>query len=113
MNATATPHKVRQITAPELKAMLDSGVPLQLLDVRTPAERAIARVEGSRALDAEGLQLVESLGRDTLLVFMCHHGMRSQAAASRFLAQGFTNVCNVVGGIDAWSLEVDPTVRRY
>jgi monothiol glutaredoxin len=113
MRPAATPPKVRQITAPELKAMLDSKVPLELLDVRTDGERAIARIDGSRHLDQEGADHVQSLSRDTLLVFHCHHGIRSQAAASRFLAQGFTNVCNLVGGIEAWSVEVDPSVGRY
>lgn len=47
------------------------------------------------------------------MVFHCHHGGRSQAAAERFLAQGFQKVYNVRGGIDAWSQTVDPSVPRY
>jgi monothiol glutaredoxin len=105
--------RVRQITAQELKAMLDEGVPLELVDVRTEAERAIARIEGARHLDEAAVEYLQSLGRDTLLVFQCHHGMRSQSAAQHFLAQGFTNVCNLAGGIEAWSVSVDPSVRRY
>jgi monothiol glutaredoxin len=104
---------VRQITAVELKAMLDSGTPLQLLDVRTDAERAIARIEGARLLDQAAVDDLQQLDRSTPLVFHCHHGMRSQRAAQHFVAQGFTNVCNVSGGIDAWSMTVDPTVPRY
>jgi monothiol glutaredoxin len=56
---------------------------------------------------------LEALDRDTLLVFHCHHGIRSQGAAEHFVAKGFTNVCNVAGGIDAWSLQVDANVPRY
>ena len=48
-----------------------------------------------------------------MLVFHCHHGGRSQAAAEHFRSRGFTNVHNMVGGIDAWSREVDPDVPRY
>jgi len=104
---------IKQITPQELKSMLDQQVPLQLLDVRTDAERAIARIEAARHLDQAALEDLQDLPRDTLLVFHCHHGMRSQAAAQRFAAQGFTNLCNLAGGIDAWSVEVDPSVRRY
>ena len=93
--------------------MLDGGAPLELWDVRTEAERRIARIEGARHLDQAGADRIEDLPRDTPLVFHCHHGIRSQAAGQRFLAKGFTNVCNVVGGIEAWSLLVDPSVARY
>ena len=51
--------------------------------------------------------------RDTRLVLHCHHGGRSQQAAEQFVALGFTRVYNVVGGIDAWSQEIDPEVPRY
>lgn len=104
--------RVRQITAQELKSLLESG-PLELWDVRTEAERRIARIEGARHLDAEGVQHIENLDRDTLLVLHCHHGIRSQAAAEHFVAKGFANVCNLVGGIDAWSAVVDASVSRY
>jgi len=93
--------------------MLDEGIPLELFDVRTEAERAIAKIEGARHLDPSGVQYLQGLGRDTLVVFHCHHGIRSQAAAQRFLAQGFTKVRNLAGGIEAWSVAVDPSVRRY
>jgi len=105
--------QVRQITAEELKAMLDGGVPLELIDVRTEAERAIARLERAPHLDEAAVEYLQDLERDTLLVFHCHHGIRSQAAARHFLSQGFTNICNLAGGIEAWSVTVDPSVRRY
>jgi len=105
--------RIRQITAAELKAMLDSGGPLELWDVRTDDERRLAKIEGARHLDQQGVEYIEELPRDTLLVFHCHHGIRSQSAGQHFVAKGFTNVCNVVGGIEAWSLEVDPSVPRY
>src|SRR5882757_9523371 len=104
---------IRQITVHELKEMLDRRIPLQLLDVRTEAERAIGKIEGARHLDRSTADALADLDRDTLLVFHCHHGIRSQAAAHQFAAWGFTNLCNVVGGIEAWSVEIDPTVPRY
>ena len=104
---------VRQITVHELKAMLDKGEPLELWDVRTQAERDIARIEGAKHLDQQAVESIEDLDRDTLLIFHCHHGIRSQSAAQHFMAQGFTNVCNVIGVIEDWSLHVDSAVRRY
>ena len=47
------------------------------------------------------------------MVFQCHHGVRSQAAAEYFQREGFRNLCNLEGGIDAWSTLVDPSVPRY
>jgi monothiol glutaredoxin len=104
---------IRQITAQELKSMLDARVPLELIDVRTEAEWNIARIEGARLLDEAGVEDLKRLARDTLLVFQCHHGIRSQSAAQYFVAEGFTNVANLVGGIEAWSTTVDASVRRY
>jgi len=85
----------------------------RLIDVRTPEERAVAVIRGSELLDEALTDELLTLPRDTRLVFACHHGVRSRAAAQRFLAQGFTDVHNLEGGIDAWSLRVDPHVTRY
>ena len=110
---TTTPARIRQITVRELKSMLDAGEALELWDVRTDEERRIAKIAGARHLDPQGVEHIEKLPRDTLLVFHCHHGIRSQSAGQHFVAKGFTNVCNVVGGIEAWSLQVDTSVPRY
>jgi monothiol glutaredoxin len=107
------PAQVRQLGVGELKAMLDRQASLELFDVRTEKERATARIEGARLLDAAGEAHLRSLPKDTTIVFHCHHGGRSQAAAERFVAEGYRNVYNLKGGIDAWSLEVDPKVARY
>jgi monothiol glutaredoxin len=104
---------IRQITAAELKAMLDQGLPLTLYDIRTEEERRIATIPGARHLDQSTVADLQAQPKDALIVFQCHHGMRSQAAARHFEAEGFTNLCNLAGGIDAWSLEVDPSVPRY
>lgn len=107
------PPQVRQLSARELKARLDAGEPLRLYDVRTPQERTIAVLPGAIHLDERAMAELETLPKDTPLVFHCHHGMRSQAAAEHFVRKGFRNVWNLKGGIDAWSVEVDPSVRRY
>lgn len=107
------PNQVKQIDAKALKAMLDRGEKIHLFDVRTPEERAIAKIGGARLLDQGVAAEIEKMPKDTPLFFHCHHGGRSQAAAEHFRDRGFTNTHNLVGGIDAWSIEVDPSVPRY
>lgn len=104
---------VHQMSAPALKSLLDAGTPMQLIDVRTDTERAIACIDGARLLDQACHDALLQEPRDTLIVFQCHHGIRSQSAAEYFLQHGFTNLHNLVGGIDAWSQTVDPSVPRY
>lgn len=111
-NPNEPPH-VRSLSAMELKTKLDAGEKLELIDVRTPEEREIASIEGARLLDDALLQELSRLDKDATLVFHCHHGGRSQRAAEQFVAQGFRSVYNLTGGIDAWSLDVDPDVSRY
>ena len=72
---------------------------------------SIEAVHKTRMRIGEGL--VESLPRDTPLVFHCHHGSRSARAAQVFVDMGFTEVYNVTGGIEAWSARIDPQVPRY
>ena len=108
------PPGVRQISATELKAMMNRGLSFELVDVRTEDERAIAKIEGSRLLNEEGHDYLLNLDRNTTIVFHCHHGIRSQSAAEYFLREkGFRNLYNLRGGIDAWSQLVDPSVPRY
>lgn len=113
MDNPNAPSTVRQISVQELAAMLASKDSFVLVDVRTDEERAKACLPTSVALDAATIERIDGLPRDTPLVFMCHHGRRSQSAAATYLAQGFTHVSNVGGGIDAWSLEIDPSIPRY
>ncbi|MGH2436578.1 MAG: rhodanese-like domain-containing protein [bacterium] len=108
------PPRVRQISATELKAMMNRGLSFELVDVRTEDERAIAKISGSRPLNEESHHYLLSLDRNTTIVFHCHHGIRSQSAAEYFLREaGFRNLYNLRGGIDAWSQLVDPSVPHY
>jgi len=107
------PPRVRSLSATDVKAMRDRGDAFELIDVRTDAERRTASIAGARWLDDAGAEHVLGLPKDTPLVFHCHHGTRSRAAAERFLSQGFTRVYNLEGGIEAWSTSVDPSVPRY
>jgi monothiol glutaredoxin len=106
------PARIKPIGPTGLKAMLDAGQ-VELFDVRPDVERALASIGAARKLDTEGLKYLAGLKKDTPIALHCHHGMRSRAAGEELLRDGFTNVYNLEGGIDAWSKEVDPSVPHY
>jgi monothiol glutaredoxin len=107
------PPRVRALSAKELSRMLDAASGVELFDVRPEVERKLAKIARARALDAEGIERLSGLAKDTPIVFHCHHGMRSRAAAEEAIGRGFTRVYNLEGGIEAWSEDVDPSVPRY
>jgi monothiol glutaredoxin len=110
-NPNEPPH-VKRIAAKELKSLLDLGR-IKLFDVRPDAERAMASIAQAKALDKSGQEELFALERGTAIALHCHHGVRSRAAAEELLREGFTNVYNLEGGIEAWSRDVDPSVPRY
>jgi len=112
INNPNEPPKVKQLSPPELKSMLDRRE-IVLFDVRPENERAVASIAAARPLDAAGQEYLFGLDRGTPIALHCHHGVRSQDAALALLRQGFRNLYNLKGGIDAWSEAVDPSVPRY
>ena len=100
------PPSIRQLSAPALKSMIDNGVQFELVDVRTEDERAIARIEGSSLLDQACHDRLLSLDRNTAIVFQCHHGVRSQSAASISCVRGsgIFATCRAESrhGLDSW-----------
>ncbi|MCA9613315.1 MAG: Grx4 family monothiol glutaredoxin [Myxococcales bacterium] len=105
------PAKVKQLPAKELASWMEQGKPMVVFDVRTAHERATAAIPGTVHL-TDRAQL-EDVDRGATVVFTCHHGSRSHAAAQEALQLGFEQVYNLIGGIDAWSTQVDPSVPRY
>jgi adenylyltransferase/sulfurtransferase len=103
------------ITVEELKSRFDAGEGLRLIDVREPSEYRTAKIEGSelKPLGQIAGWANELTDKDEEIVLHCHHGMRSDRACQYMAAQGFTNVKNLIGGIDEWSLKVDSSVPRY
>lgn len=102
------------INPTELKSRLDKGEKLVLLDVREQWEYDLAKLNGSMLIPLGTLpQSLNKLDRDSEIICICHHGMRSADATNFLLQQGFQKVKNLVGGIDAWSAQVDRTVQRY
>jgi len=102
-----------EITPRETAALLMGGK-IKLLDVRTPEEYAIASVRGSTLVDqALAQEIMQNWPKETAIVTMCHHGMRSLDAAAYLRGHGFANAKSMSGGIDAWALEIDSSVPRY
>ncbi len=105
---------IQQLTPAELKARLDQGEKLTILDVREPWEVAICALPGARHVPMREIQAqAGTLPRDTDLVVLCHHGVRSQYVASFLERLGFERLHNLAGGIDAWAKDVEPAMAKY
>ena len=110
----AEPEEFDEMTPKELKTMLDSGGTPVILDVREPHEYDICRLPGSILIPLGQLgQRLDELNSDDEIVVHCKLGGRSAKAVEQMEKAGFTNVKNLVGGIDRWSQEVDSSVPRY
>jgi adenylyltransferase/sulfurtransferase len=98
----------------EVKSKLDRGDKFLLLDVREPHEYQIARIEGATLLPLGQLPArLGELDKNAEIVAHCKMGGRSQQAVDLLKQQGFTNVRNMTGGINAWSDKVDKSVPKY
>jgi rhodanese-related sulfurtransferase len=90
------------------------GATCVLLDVRQPEEVRVACVPGATVIPMMEIpRRLAELDRTRRVLVFCHHGMRSQQVADFLVRSGYPDVASVVGGIDAWSVEVDPTIPRY
>lgn len=92
--------------------------PLQLVDVREPQELALAQLAGFENLPLSEFaewsgQIHTRLDSEKPTLVLCHHGMRSAQMCQWLMSQGFTDVKNIAGGIDAYSIGVDPTIPQY
>jgi rhodanese-related sulfurtransferase len=105
---------IPQIQPTELKALLDGGAPVLLLDVRQPEEHALCALPGSVLIPlGELLGRIEEVHPEgATVVVYCHHGVRSLSGAALLRRAGIEAV-SLAGGIDRWALTVDATVPRY
>jgi rhodanese-related sulfurtransferase len=106
-----------EITAAAARQRLTEDRKTVLLDVREPEEFALAHIEGSLLIPMQSipgeLQRLEGLADEGDLLVLCHHGVRSLQVAAWLQARGIENAASISGGIDRWSVEVDPGVPRY
>lgn len=119
MSAQFSSQPLAQISVEEFATRL-AGSPenLQLIDVREPEEIAIANIERFEVLPLSQFaqwsgEIHQRFDKDVETIVMCHHGMRSAQMCQWLQNQGFTQVKNLSGGIEAYSARVDPSVPRY
>lgn len=105
----------KEISAQDAKVLLDRGE-ARLVDCREEDEYLLTRIEGAQLIPLSKFA-AEAAGklpdRNETILIHCHHGVRSLKAAGHLAALGYTDARSIRGGIDAWSLEIDPSVRRY
>ncbi|WP_013323397.1 rhodanese-like domain-containing protein [Gloeothece verrucosa] len=110
---------IPQISVEELaERLIAQDANLQLIDVREPGEIEIAYIEGFEVLPLSQFaqwssQILTRFEPSSETLVLCHHGMRSAQMCQWLRNVGFTNVKNIAGGIDAYSLLVDPNIPRY
>jgi rhodanese-related sulfurtransferase len=103
-----------QIAPEEVAERLRSGGETSLIDVRSREEWDAVHIEGSTFFTQELMnEMMSKWPKDRGIIFICHHGIRSLDAAAFFAGHGFQNVRSMTGGIDSWSLRVDPGLPRY
>src|SRR5438105_14572339 len=103
-----------EITPTEVSALLKNGARLRLIDVREPEEHAICHIEGATLIPMRTVpEHLNELDDDKApIVVFCHHGIRSLSVVEWLRKQGIENCQSMAGGIDLWSLQVDPAVPR-
>jgi rhodanese-related sulfurtransferase len=112
--ALASADTPRAITPRDLAVRLARGDRLRVIDVREEWEVRTAALDAAEAIVMSSIPArVAELPRETTYVILCHHGMRSAMVADYLRSAGFPRVINLEGGIDRWSVEVDPSVPRY
>ena len=106
---------VDQLTVEQLKQRLDKKESLPvILDVREPWELDVCSLSNTHNIPMGQIQgRINELNKDRDLVVMCHHGIRSQRVALFLQQQGFTDIYNLSGGINAWANQVDPHMAKY
>jgi rhodanese-related sulfurtransferase len=105
---------MKSITSVELKAKLDAGEKPVLLDVRETWEYETCHIEGSINISMSNVQqMLDELKPDDETIVICHHGMRSFQVASYLEGNGYGNIANLEGGVDAWARSVDTDMPQY
>jgi len=106
-------NKTKSINVKDLEQLLKTNKDLYILDVRNPSEVALASLGGFNIPLGQLHDRYSQVPSGKDIYCLCHHGVRSQMAQDFLLQNGYNNVINIEGGIDAWSLEIDSNIPRY
>ena len=108
---------MNHLSPKELEERLQRGEQLMLLDVRLPEEYQICNLSHKANTMLAPLNnlpgCLQHIPKDKPLVAYCHHGIRSQYAIQYLQQQGYTDLYNLAGGIQAWAEEVEPDMEQY
>jgi len=109
------PEAPLEVTPAEVMARINAGETIRMIDVRETGEHNICRIEGARLIPMNSIpnHLQELDSEGPMLIVFCHHGIRSLSVVDWLRRQGVENCQSMSGGIDLWSLTVDPSVPRY
>ena len=103
-----------EISAADLKTIIESGQDVTLLDVREPHEWEINRIDPARLTPLSKFEeFIAELNPDDEIYLYCYKGKRSLTALKQLQEKGFKNLHSLAGGIDRWAEEVDPGMARY
>lgn len=105
---------MKTISAIELKQKLDAGEKPVLLDVREAWEYETCHIEGSTNISMSNVEkMFDEIGTEDETIVICHHGMRSFQVANYLENNGYANITNLDGGVDAWAKQVDENMPQY
>ncbi len=105
---------IEEITVVDYKTLRDQNSDVKLLDVREVFEFEIAKIEGAILIPLGDIEKrCDELDKTAHYVVHCKSGFRSAEAIKRLQAHGFKHLKNLVGGINAWSQKIDPSIRQY
>jgi rhodanese-related sulfurtransferase len=106
-----------EVTPQQVREWQNAGKQISLIDVREPNEWALTRIEGASLIPMgtvpANLQKIEASGDESSLIIYCHHGVRSLQVVSWLREKGVDSCYSMAGGIERWSVEIDPEVPRY
>jgi adenylyltransferase/sulfurtransferase len=105
---------MKEITAQELKAKIDSGTDFQLIDVREDNERQFTNIGGDHIAMGTIVSSLDKISQDKDVVIYCRSGSRSgQVVSFLEMNHGFNNLYNLKGGILGWADQVDDSIKKY
>ena len=104
---------IETIDATRLKEKRDANEDFILLDVRSQEEFQLVNIGGTHIPLQDLPERFSELPEQTPIVILCHHGVRSEQAASFLVTKGFKEVSHLEGGLDSWAIEVEPELLRY
>lgn len=106
-----------EVTVGDVRRAIDAGEGPLLVDCRRDDEVAIAKLDGAIHVPMERIELdaesIEEASAGRPIVVYCHHGVRSLTAMMQLREAGLKDVRSMRGGIDLWSVEIDPAITRY